>query len=48
MTAAADLLVTNGIVMTMDPKGSIIDNGAVASKNMTAIEIDDRCFDGAL
>ena len=32
MTAAADLLVTNGIVMTMDPKGSIIDNGAVAVK----------------
>jgi len=30
MTATADLLITNGIVMTMDPADRIIENGAVA------------------
>ena len=30
MTAAVDLIVTNGIVMTMDPDGRIIEDGAVA------------------
>ncbi len=30
MTAAADLLITNGIVMTMNPDGRIISDGAVA------------------
>jgi len=30
MNTAADLLITNGIVMTMDARGRIIDNGAVA------------------
>jgi 5-methylthioadenosine/S-adenosylhomocysteine deaminase len=30
MTTTADLLITNGIVLTMDPHGHVIDNGAVA------------------
>ncbi len=30
MTTATDLLITNGIVMTMDPDGRIIKNGSVA------------------
>lgn len=30
MTTTADLLITNGIVMTMDPLGRVIENGAVA------------------
>jgi len=30
MTGVADLLITNGIVMTMDPHGRIIEDGAVA------------------
>jgi len=30
MTTAAELLITNGIVMTMDPEGRVIENGAVA------------------
>ncbi len=30
MTARADLVVTNGIVMTMDPNARVIDKGAVA------------------
>jgi len=29
MTPTADLLVTNGLVMTMDPQGRIVENGAV-------------------
>ena len=30
MTTGADLLITNGILMTMDPHGRVIENGAVA------------------
>ena len=30
MTNSADLLFTNGIVMTMDPENTILENGAVA------------------
>ncbi|WP_054699884.1 hypothetical protein [Desulfosarcina cetonica] len=30
MSNTVDLLITHGIVMTMDPAGRVIDNGAVA------------------
>lgn len=35
MNATADLLITNGIVLTMDPENRILENGAVAVRKET-------------
>ena len=37
--AAADILIQNGIVVTMDPRGALLDDGAVAIRDGAIVEI---------
>ena len=48
MTPAADLLITNGIVMTMDQHGRVIDNGAIAVRGDTIVAVDSAHVVGSM
>ncbi len=48
MTTTADLLITNGIVMTMDPLGRVIENGAVAVCGQTIAAVGSTAEVGSM
>ena len=48
MTGAADLLITNGIVMTMDPNGRTIENGSVAICGDTIVAVGPAANGGVI
>jgi 5-methylthioadenosine/S-adenosylhomocysteine deaminase len=48
VTGAADLLITNGIVMTMDPNGRTIENGSVAICGDTIVAVGPAANGGVI